>query len=129
KDNDVTDALPVWADFESGPILDFDGMGYAVDKNNPGIEIAANFAFFRVSESDDNRDYNNDGAKDDVVLFRNPLTTCGPVPMATSSTIASQVIFTDRLTGAAFFSSEAEAELDFNNDGDTSDIVVRYFRF
>src|SRR5262249_49236704 len=23
KDNDVTDALPVWADFESGPILDF----------------------------------------------------------------------------------------------------------
>lgn len=129
KDSDKIDALPVWADFESGPTLDFDGMGYAVDLANAGIELADGFAFFRVSESADNRDYNGDGDKNDVVLFRNPLTTCGPVPMATSSLVAGQVITTDRLRGAAFLSSETQAGVDFNGDGDTGDLVVRYFRF
>lgn len=131
KDNptDKTDGLPVWADFESGPTLDFDGMGYAVDLTNAGIEIAGSFAFFRVSEAADNRDYNADNDKLDVVLFRNPLTTCGPVPMATSSLVAGQSVTTDRSTGAAFLSSETQAGIDFNEDGDETDLVVRYFRF
>jgi hypothetical protein len=30
KDTDKNDGLPVWADFESGPTLDFDGVGFAV---------------------------------------------------------------------------------------------------
>ena len=129
KDADKTDGLPVWADFETGPTLDFDGVGYAIDKINAGIEIAGAFAFFRLSEVDDNRDYNNDGVANDVVLMRNPLTTCGPVPMATSSAVASQVIITDRDRGAAFLSSETQAGVDFNDDGDTNDLVVRYFLF
>jgi len=129
KDADKTDGLPVWCDFESGPTLDFDGMGYAVDQGNAGIEIAQGFAFFRVSEADDNQDYNADGVKNDVVLFRNPLTTCGPVPMATSSLTPGQVITTDRLSAAAFLSSETQAGIDFNGDGDTGDLVVRWFRF
>lgn len=129
KDSDKTDGLPVWADFESGPTLDFDGMGYAVDLANAGIELAGGYAFFRVSEAADNRDYNADGDKLDVVLFRNPLTTCGPVPMATSSLVAGQAITTDSLRGAAFLSSESQAGVDFNEDGDTGDLVVRYFRF
>jgi len=128
KDSDKTDGLPVWADFESGPTLDFDGMGYAADKGNAGIQIAGNFAFFRVSETDDNRDYNADGQINDVVLFRNPLTTCGPVPMATSSLVAGQAIVTDGTVGAAFLSSESQAGEDFNGDGDETDLVVRYFR-
>jgi hypothetical protein len=127
KDGDKTDALPVWADFEENRlVLDFDGVGYAVDRNNAGIVIQGAFAYFRVSEADDNRDYNDDGAKNDVVLMRNPLTTCDPIPMATSSTLTSQVVTTgDR--GAAFQSSESQAGIDFNDDGDTSDLVVRYF--
>jgi hypothetical protein len=128
KDSDKTDGLPVWADFESGPTLDFDGMGYAVDKTNAGIQVSGNFAFFRVSETDDNRDYNSDGQINDVVLFRNPLTTCGPVPMATSSLVAGQAITTDGVTGAAFLSSETQAGEDFNGDGDETDLVVRWFR-
>jgi len=128
KDNDKTDGLPVWADFESGPTLDFDGMGYAVDKANAGIVLAGNFAFFRVSEADDNRDYNADGQINDVVLFRNPLTTCGPVPMATSSLVTGDVIVTDGSVGAAFLASESQAGEDFNGDGDETDLVVRYFR-
>jgi hypothetical protein len=129
KDSDKTDGLPVWADFESGPILDFDGVGYSVDAANAGIEIASGFAFFRVSEAADNRDYNNDSDTADVVLFRNPLTTCGPVPMATSSLVTGPVLTTDRDAGAAFLSSETQAGIDFNGDGDETDLVVRYFRF
>lgn len=126
---DKTDGLPVWADFEAGPTLDFDGVGYSVDLNNAGIEIAGSFAFFRVSEAADNRDYNNDGQKNDVVLFRNPLLACGPVSMATSSLVPGQVITTDRQRGAAFLSSESQAGIDFNDDGDKVDLVVRYFSF
>jgi len=129
KDSDKVDALPVWADFETGPTLDWDGMGYAVDAANAGIVIARDFAFFRVSEVADNRDYNNDGVKDDVVLFRNPLASCAPTAMATSSSIASPAVFTDGDRGAAFLSSESQAGIDFNGDGDQSDLVVRYFRF
>jgi len=129
KDTDETDGLPVWADFESGPTLDFDGVGYAVDLANPGIQLASGFVFFRVSEAADNRDYNNDGQLNDVVLFRNPLTTCGPVPMATSSLVAGLAITTDGVSSAAFLSSESQAGLDFNGDGDLGDLVVRYFRF
>jgi hypothetical protein len=128
KDTDKNDGLPVWADFESGPTLDFDGVGFAVDEGNAGIEIAAGFAFFRVSEAKDNRDYNADGDLGDVVLFRNPLTTCGPVAMATASTLPGQVIVTDRLRSVAFLSSEQQAGIDFNADGDMTDIVVRWFR-
>jgi hypothetical protein len=129
KDTDKTDGLPVWADFEAGPTLDFDGMGYAVDLANAGLEIAGAHAFFRVSESADARDYNGDGQTNDLVLFRNPLTTCGPVPMATSSAIVGPVVTTDRASAAAFLSSESQAGVDFNQDGDTGDVVVRYFRF
>lgn len=129
KDSDKLDGLPVWADFQSGPTLDFDGVGYAVDLGNAGIEIAGDFAFFRVSEAADNRDYNNDGQKNDVVLFRNPLLACDPVPMATSSLVPGQVITTDRQRGAAFLSSETQAGVDFNLDGDMTDLVVRYFTF
>ena len=129
KDNDVTDSLPVWADFESGPILDFDGLGFALDEDDAGIVIAAGFAFFRVDEAADGRDYNADGAVDDVVLMRNPLLSCDPRVMATSSGIAGPVIVTDDENGAAFLSSEFQAGMDFNEDGDTNDLVVRYFRF
>jgi len=128
KDSDKTDALPVWPDFESGSTLDFDGLGYAIDPTT-GVVIASGFAFFRVSETDDNRDYNADGDTSDLVLFRNPLTVCAPAAMATSSSTGGDVITTDGVLGAAFLSSEAQAGIDFNSDGDATDLVVRYFRF
>lgn len=129
KDADKTDALPVWADFETGPTLDWDGVGYAVDGGRAGITIAAGFAFFRVSENDDNRDYNGDGDQDDVVLFRNPLTACAPVAMATSSGLSTLTITTDGVQGAAFLTDESAMNTDVNGDGDTADAFVRYFLF
>lgn len=128
KDTDKTDALPVWVDFEVGPTLDFDGVGFAVDPDNAGIVLAAGLAFFRVSEEDDNTDYNADSDEVDFVLMFNPLTTCGPFPMATSSPV-DQPVIDDGDLGAAFLSSETQAGEDFNQDGDTTDLVVRYFLF
>jgi hypothetical protein len=48
--------------------------------------------------------------------------------MATASSIAGQVIVTDGQFSAAFLSSELDAGIDFNADGDMTDIVVRWFR-
>jgi hypothetical protein len=129
KDSDKTDGLPVWADFEGGPTLDFDGVGYAVHQTNAGIEIAAGFVFFRVSEADDARDYNGDNQMNDVVLFRNPLTSCNPAPLGTASLVPGPVLITDRVAGGAFFTDEAMAGVDLNADGDMGDVVLRYFRF
>lgn len=131
KDSDSLDSLPIWADLPSAPgfgrVLDFDGVGYAIDAADAGLVVARGFAFFRVNEAADSRDYNNDGVANDFVLFRNPLTACTPVPMATSSNVDGPVIFTDGVRGAAFLSSEAQAGLDFNGDGDQVDLVIRYF--
>ncbi len=131
KDLDGLDSLPIWADLPfisgHGPVLDFDGVGYAIDASDLGMVIARGFAFFRVDEAADNRDYNADNVANDFVLFRNPLTACGPVPMGTSSNIDGPVIFTDGERAAAFLSSESMAGLDFNGDGDTNDLVIRHF--
>jgi hypothetical protein len=64
-----------------------------------------------------------------MVLFRNPLTSCEPIPMGTASIVPGQVLITDRVTGGAYFADESMAGVDFNEDGDTGDIVVRHFRF
>jgi hypothetical protein len=125
---DDDDSLPVWADF-AGDVLDFDGTGYAVAPTDPGIVLAGSQVYFRVSEADDNTDYNTDGDLLDEILLRNPITTCGPKPMATSSGASGPVVFTDGLEAAALFTSEPAAGVDLNGDGDDDDLVVRYFAF
>jgi hypothetical protein len=128
KDTDLVDAMPVWLDFEDGPILDWDGVGYSTDAANAGVFITGNHAFYRVDEAADNRDYNKDGVLDDIILFRNPLNSCNPKNMEESSFVPGPAIITDLLNaGAAFFVSEAMAGEDLNEDGDLSDLIVRYF--
>lgn len=128
KDTDLIDAVPVWADFESGPVLDWDGVGYALSNANPGVVVAGGFAYFNVGEAEDNFDYTGDGALDDVLLFRNPLTACNPIDMSVSSSLPGPAIVTDdNARGAAFFVSEAMEGMDLNGDGDTNDLIVRYF--
>lgn len=129
KDSDETDSLPVWLDFEVGPTLDFDGVGFAVDEDNTGVVVAQGFAFYRVDEAADATDYNNDLVATDFVLMRNPTTSCDPVAMATSTVVPGLVITTDGVRTAAFLSDEFQAGLDLNEDGDFVDLVVRYFQF
>ncbi len=129
KDTDRTDSLPVWADFEFGPVLDFDGVGFALDPVDPGIVIAGGQAFFRVDEAADSIDHNRDGVLDDRVLMRNPLVTCGPNVLATLSSLSGPAVVTDGELGAALVASESAAGEDYNKDGDTNDLVVRFFLF
>ena len=120
KDTDATDSLPVWADFEgSAPTFDFDGQGYALLEADPGIVIANGWVFYRVSENADNFDYNTDGDENDVILFRNPQTSCSTVAMATASTLpgTNPVVETDGITGCVFMTSEFQAGVDLNEDG------------
>ena len=129
KDNDTTDEFPIWLDFEES-VLDFDGVPFAVVEDNPGIVLARGYAFFRVSESEDNLDYNADGDKTDVILMRHPLSgSCDARAMGTAHAQEGPVVVTDGLDGAAFLASEIMARVDFNGDGDTNDTVVRYFDF
>ncbi len=129
KDSDRTDSLPVWADFEAGPVLDFDGIGFAVDPLDAGIVIAGGHAFFRVDEAADSIDHNLDGVLDDCVLMRNPIATCAPSVLATLSSLPGPAVVTDGELGAALVASESAAGEDYNKDGDTTDLVVRFFFF
>jgi hypothetical protein len=134
RDADVTDALPIFTDFENnGSVLDFDGVGFAVFPTNPGIVIARGSGFFRVSEQQDNRNYNGstgDTDMADAILIRNSTSTCGPAVMGTASGLVGPVITTDGVRGAAFVTSESQENgRDLNGDGDSGDLVVRWFRF
>ena len=132
KDMDLADSLPVWLDFEAGPILDFDGVGFAVDPVNAGVSTQTNTAFFVVDEAFDNFDHNDDGDFADKLLFRNPTNQCQPILMSglvSGASVIGPVIHTDGLNGAMFIASEAADGEDLNGDNDALDFVVRYFRF
>ena len=126
KDTDVTDALPVWLDFEDGPTLDFDGLGFATVPDNAGLVVAQGFAHFRVSELDDNRDWNGDGVLDDVVLVRNPVLSCDPQILGVTTNAPGPAILTLLFSNSAAFLSTG---VDFDGDGMATELVVRHFAF
>lgn len=68
-DGDALDSVPTFAVF-SGSNLVFPGVAVAVQQSNAGITALDNFGFFRVDEAADNRDWNGDGDKNDIVLMR-----------------------------------------------------------
>ena len=128
KDEDFDDALPAWPRFD-GTQLVVPGVGFAVPPSDPGIVLFANFVFFRVSESLDNRDHNLDGDLDDLILVRNPIFACDPEVMDTASMELEDVVELGGFFGGAFVASEPDVGVDFNEDGDSADLVVRHFRF
>ena len=98
----------------AGPVLDFDGQGYALHETDPGVVQAKGWAFYRVSEANDATDYNNDGDTGDVILFRNPQTQCNTFAMGTSSSLPGNnpAVVTDAIKGGVFLASEFQAEVD-----------------
>jgi hypothetical protein len=132
RDNDLTDSVPVFARFDPQDVDDFDfpGPAVAVDEDNVGTVIANGVAFYRVDESDDNFDWNDDGDKSDRILFRTTVATLGDTfEISTLNNLTRPAVVTDtRNVGAAFIADEAAARADLDQDGDQNDFVVRWMR-
>lgn len=132
-DQDKLDSVPTFAriDTSAATRLVFPGVGFAVQPTNAGIDVIRGWGFYRVSEAEDDRDWNADGDKTDHVLVATNLTTGQGVflgPLNTLTRRAAEGQADGNGGAAAFLVSEAIAG-DLNADGDTSDFVVRYIRF
>jgi hypothetical protein len=131
-DGDLDDSFAAFAFFNTQPRLVFPFVRFGVDKDNAGIVISGDIAYYRVSEAADRRDWNGDGDSLDFVLYRSNLLNGDTRYMGTANNLDRPVIEVspnDTLPyGAAFLASEASEGIDFNLDGDTSDFVWRWFR-
>lgn len=127
KDSDLVDSLPVWLDFASGPTLDFDGTGFATPTGEAGLVVSRAWVYFRVSELEDNRDWNEDGDLADVVLVRNPAISCDVEVIDVCTSGPGPAVLARELTagGAAFLSTG----VDFDGDGNPNELVVRHFAY
>jgi hypothetical protein len=137
EDTDILDSVPTFAEFASSPSrLVFPGVAIAVKKNDAGIVIAHNFAFYRVSEAEDSRDWNSDGLETGFILFRTSLIDGTSARMGPLNSIpgrpAIDVNLEETPLGAAFIADEqlqGPAGTDLNGDGDANDLVLEYFHF
>lgn len=133
-DGDMLDAVPTFADFDAnGMDMDFPGVAVAAESGNAGIAIAKSWAFYRVDEAEDLLDWNGDGDMTDRITLRTGLVSGATQNMGVSSDLARDAVeFAEDVSGAstgAFIVNEAFQQIDYNKDGDTNDLVVRYFRF
>lgn len=140
EDTDILDSIPTFAEFTGSPVrLSFPGVAIAVQPDNAGIVIAANYVFYRVDEADDSRNWNSPGDTDetDFILFRTSLQqgTSGSmgvlnaIPGRDSINVNTQE---SSPFGAAFLADEqmqGPSGTDLNGDGDASDVVLSYFKF
>lgn len=133
-DGDTLDSVPTFMRFNSsGNELDFPGPAVAVAAANAGIAISGNIGFYRVDEAADDRDWNQDGDETDFVLFRTTVSTLqNSVFISTLNNLAMPAVAVPDPSSApvavAFLADEAAQTEDFNNDGDTNDHVLRWFR-
>ena len=126
--------MPTWAFIDSsGADLDFPGENVAVQRGNAGMQIAQEFAFYRVDERDDNRDWNDDGDRGDLVLFRTNINTGASRFLGTSSDVIGPALEVGDdargIVGGVQIADESMARRDFNDDGDENDFVVRFLKF
>jgi hypothetical protein len=133
-DNDALDSVPTFAAF-NGSNLVFPGVAVACEQTNAGIVASNNFGFFRVDEAADNRDWNGDGDKTDIVLMRVSFTQSTTAVMGTLvpglMRPAIETNFEGGQNGGAFIFNEATlgpGGTDVNGDG-TKHPFVAYFHF
>ncbi len=136
-DNDLQDSIPAIAreDPNNPGDIDFPGPAFATDPVFADIEFGGPYVFFRVSESADSHDYNNDGDQEDILIFRTDVVGLTNTNFVT--TLMNNVQETDAplgLTGgsslgAAFIANERAQNTDWNGDGDRDDFVLRWFPY
>lgn len=140
-DNDLLDSIPTFPIFNASSVLTFPGVKIAVDvglpaTNNPGMVITHGLGYYRVGEAFDNRDWSGDGDKMDRLVFRSSFSQGTTNVNGISSTVNRPVIEIDPLSGspacAAIITDETlqtAGGFDINDDGDSTDLVLQYFRF
>lgn len=135
EDLDTNDSVPTFADFTGGSTLSFPGVAIAADSDNAGIVVARGYGFYRVSEAEDSRDWNSDGDESDFVLWRTSLTQGTSVYMGLHNSLVRPALHVNgnetSPAGGAYIALESQqgTGLDLNGDGDTNDLVLRYFQF
>lgn len=129
-DNDKLDSVPTFVRFDpANPNdLDFPGPAAAVAATNPGIAIATKYAFYRLDENADNRDWNGDNVKDDFILFRTDVNTGFSALIGLANNLTGPIVVNSGSLGAAFLADETMAGADLNNDGRSDGFVVTWFR-
>ncbi len=130
-DGDGADSVPTVADVLEDNRLEFPGVRVATSRANSGLTVEENVGFHRIDEGDQgNEDFNGDGDMNDLVIQRFNINSSGTAVVGTSSSASGPCVFTG--TGnaefAAFLTEEFMEGADFNDDGDTSDFIVRYLR-
>lgn len=136
EDTDTNDSAPTFADFSNSTTMVFPGVAVATDADNAGLVISKNVAFYRVSEAEDSRDWNNDADETDEILFRTSLSQGTSFATAvlnnlTSGGNSTPSIFVDTVgtpQAAALVVDETIVGSDVNADG-TQHFVLEYFRF
>ncbi|TDJ73666.1 MAG: hypothetical protein E2O39_05320 [Planctomycetota bacterium] len=135
-DQDTNDSIPSFSRFNNEPRFIFAIARVALLPDNAGMLIARNHGYYRVDESDDSRDWNEDGDMNDIVLFRTHLSTGNSKYMSPviEDFQGRGVIFVDLMDdsprGGAMIADEASQGtngVDYNGDGDKNDLVIRYF--
>jgi len=140
EDLDILDSIPTFPDITGSPArLVFPGVAIAVQPDNAGIVIAREYAFYRVEEADDSRNWNTSGDTDetDFILFRTSLQQGVSASMGVLNAISGRPAIElnrDETTpyGAAFLADEqlqGPGGQDLNADGDAADLVLSHFRF
>ena len=137
-DGDVLDSIPTFPVFAGSPrFLSFPGVAAAVESGNAGIVVAHHFGFFRLSEAEDDHDWNSDGIRTGYVLILTNLAQGASQFIATLNSIQGRpaIEFNAEETtpiGAAFITDEqylGAGGTDLNHDGTTTSLVITYFRF
>lgn len=138
EDTDLLDSIATFPLFTGNPAyLAFPAAAVAVQHENAGIVVVHDLAFSRVSESEDSRDWNDDGIETGFILFRTSFSLGLSAPMGVSNSIPGRpAIEVDpeeaNLVGAAYIADEHDqgySGVDYNGDGDSTDLVIFYFLF
>lgn len=133
-DLDTLDSVPTFASFSSNR-LNFPGILLAVDKDSAAFTIEKGYAFYRRSEPEDSRDTNVDGDELDYIVQVTNYTTGATFGLSVTTDLSQGVVEVARFGTArcaAFVADEAQqgaTGTDFNDDGDRTDRVLRWFAY
>lgn len=137
EDTDILDSIPVFPNILSGNTLNIPGVAIAVQTANAGIVVSKGDVFYRVSESEDSRDWNGDGLETGFVLYATSLSQQVSVSIGTMNSLANRPSVDYDADGAspsvAVYLADEQLQgptgTDFNFDGDKSDLVITWFSY